>query len=200
MTEANGNQRERDIARDVLSHHEIAVDSGDLDLIADGLGMAGDPLDLWTAVAIGDQEKYQTQIQTVERLEMLLAQYRPVVAYEDEVRKRGKPYVLNDTDYHLMADFGLDIAELVRQLETLLTVERHVLQTLPKGGLPGGAPPKAKNVGASCIYEILRENGVKPWAACSLIAEMFVEAGIDDRVHRKIHRSLFDKLQRLEVR
>lgn len=61
--------------------------------------------------------------------------------------------------------------------------------------LPNARPTTAKHAAAKRIYEEITE-AVPLWQACEIIAEMFSEAGIDDRPVEKIKRTLYDKLNR----
>ena len=184
----------------VLDRHGLDASSHSFGGVADGLGIASDEMDFWTASAINRKEIHDQRLVKIQRLADLVELYSCEVAGGDEYRASIEGRSISATDSAVFKSTRLDLLSHLDHLKALLAAEKELYAAEPKGGLPNSRPPKAKNVGAECIYEVLRENDMKPWAACSLIAELLIEAGIETRPHRNVLRSLFDKLKRTEVR
>lgn len=89
------------------------------------------------------------------------------------------------------------LSERIAVIEDLLGAEQQMQDAAPPPKKPRNRPVSAKNAGAEAIFDILIAQGVNTWDACSLIAEMFILADIEDRPHDNVLRSFYDKLSRL---
>lgn len=187
----------RAIAEPILQRHGLTLDTGDLSLLSDGLAMTCDDLDLWTYSERAYRDAYEERTARVAALQSVVDLYRDDVEQIKRGDQRANAAGITDVYLrHMPAAVGLPAR--YDAIVELLGVERALSSTKP--AVPTNRPPKAKNVGAQCVYEVLRENKVEPWPACGMIAEMLRAVGIEVRDAEKVRRSLYDKMQRREVR
>lgn len=187
-------EQARPIVLSVLSKHGIEVsDKGDVDLMADGLGMAGDRESLWVMADRYDAEEHEHRTSKIDAIEKLL------LAYSEEKDRPTLTESGNDWSNSLAfwrLAHNRDLKALLGDLEQLLEMERAINQMFPAPEIPNSRPVTAKNAGARCIYLILSKYRVNTWNACEVIADMLIEAGIANGDRRKVKMALYDKLSR----
>lgn len=94
--------------------------------------------------------------------------------------------------------FDVETPTVVDDLKPLRDWEVWLYKSLNPGRLPNKRPTTAKNGGSEHIFRVLLTLGVDKWEACSIIAEMLIEAGIGNDGHEKAQRALYDKFGRPE--
>lgn len=129
-----------------------------------------------------------------EMLEELLALYRA---------EQPGTTVMTSTESRIAVADGRTVEEAIstfslaiEHLDVLRRAERAIAdREIPEP--PRNRPTSSKNAAAETIFRRLRDHGVGTWEACSIIADLFSEAEVEDRPRDKIRRSMYDKLSRL---
>ena len=183
-------------AKDALEQNGISIENAAcLRKISEGLALASQKEFYQVRSARARNEDFKRRCIRINLLESLLEEYRLS-------REIGKVYTAEDgSTWNFTRRFvelhGKNYEEILSNLEFLISIERKLCRFWPDEALPNSRPTTAKNAGAEEIFVVLKERGIATWAASAIIADMLIMAGIANGPRKKIHRALYDKLQRL---
>lgn len=168
-------------------------------LIVSSLGWAESDTNPQSLVYRVDQEREKEGKRKLELLDELIQYYRDELAVFVDPDDPSTPSPHVNPDFH--AALGPVIQEKnekVQYLEELRSAEQNALEKRNTTQATPYRPESPKNFTARKIFETLRDElGLKCWNACRIIAEIFLEAGIEERPKEKVQRSLYDKLRRI---
>ena len=100
----------------------------------------------------------------------------------------------------LKEDHDIDIQELLSDFSKLMVIEGTI--AAEPFSKRRNRPPTAKNESAATMFKILLEAAAVPrnkqgaWTASGIVADMFIEAAVEDRPKKNVQQSLYDKLVR----
>lgn len=186
------------IAKKVLDRHEISLDEAiDINEVAWSLAEASDGINRSETTDRQEAEQDKRRQERIHLLDRLLDTYWERVGSDGIRSKEGGALHAATEDFWLPLLHKRDLVAVLNDLERLRDTETFLREMLPAPDVPNQRPVTAKGRAAEDIFQVLKGTGVQTWEACAVIAEMFIEAEIDNRPHNKIQRSLYDKLSRL---
>ncbi len=189
------NEQSREIVARVLGN-ETALSKGDFDLLSQGLEIASEPEFYAVRLAKWRNEEHENRKQRIALLEAVLQTYEPISHCPSDGVEGGR---MISTMHYYMRLRGNDAGVVLKGIRDMIEVETIEHELNPYIPIPNARPVSAKNGGAEHMFVVLREAGIDAWKACSVIAEILITAGLEEKPHDKVLRALYDKLSRIDL-
>ncbi|MCH8262383.1 MAG: hypothetical protein IIA77_04955 [Proteobacteria bacterium] len=195
-------EQAHDIVLEILNNHDVSiVRERDIDLIVNGLEIAGDKEFFLTWGIRTENIKYENRTRRVKTLEKIIEQYdlfKREECFKNSVQSKSGNYP-NILHWYLREYADEDLDRIIESIKKLHKTEVFLQQLYPFEKIPNSRPQSAKNAGAKCICSTLVENQISIWKSCDIIADMLIMAGIENKEQDKVKRALYDKLRRANL-